>query len=230
MIEDTQHPSSNASGDSQDSATASKSHCLTWVGWQCVGLIAALGGFLLATSCTTGPPRNPDNACAMFTEYDHWFSDAKAASGRWGVPIPVILAIMHQESSFRADAKPPRAWYFGFIPGPRPSSAFGYSQALDGTWERYIVATGHRGADRDKFADAADFIGWYVDQTTRRTRIAKNDAYNHYLAYHEGQEGFIKGSYRHKAWLIERAKRVRQQAARYQSQLARCELQLTGAS
>ncbi len=226
MIEDAQ-PLPNPNRDSQHCATALKSRWLTAMGWQFLGVITALLGFLLATSCTTAPPRNPGNACAIFTEYDHWFTDAKTASGRWGVPIPVILAIMHQESSFRANAKPPRTWYLGFIPGPRPSSAFGYSQALDGTWERYIAATGHHGADRDKFADAADFIGWYIDQTSRRTRIAKHDAYNHYLAYHEGQEGFIKGSYRRKAWLIERAKQVRQQAARYQSQLARCESQLT---
>ena len=148
------------------------------------------------------------------------------ASQRWGVPLPVLLAIIHQESAFRADAQPPRTWYLGFIPGPRPSSAYGFSQALDGTWDHYIAATGNHGADRDEFDDAVDFIGWYVDQTARRNGIAKSDAYNQYLAYHEGQQGFAKGTYRKKPWLLERAKRVRQQADRYGAQLARCEPRL----
>ena len=142
------------------------------------------------------------------------------------MPLPVLLAIIHQESAFRADARPQRTWYLGFVPGPRPSSAFGYSQALVGTWERYVAATGKRGADRDEFADAVDFIGWYVDETAQTNRIAKSDAYNQYLAYHEGQGGFAKGTHLKKAWLLERARRVRQQADRYRAQLARCEPQM----
>jgi hypothetical protein len=184
------------------------------------------GMILLLAACATTPPRNVDDACAIFAEYGDWFADAKAASQRWDVPLPVLLAIIHQESAFRADARPPRTWYLGFIPGPRPSSAYGYSQALDGTWDHYIAATGNRGADRDEFDAAVDFIGWYVNETARRNGIAKNDAYNQYLAYHEGQGGFAKGTYRKKPWLLERARRVRQQADRYGAQLTRCEPRL----
>ena len=71
-----------------------------------------------------------------------------------------------------------------------------------------------------------DFVGWYVHETAQRNRIGKSDAYRQYLAYHEGQEGFAKGSYRKKPWLIERAKRVSRQAERYRAQLTRCEAQL----
>lgn len=53
-------------------------------------------------------------------------------------------------------------------------------------------------------------------------RIAKHDAYSQYLAYHEGQGGFAKGSYRQKPWLMQRARQVRQQADRYRAQLNRC--------
>jgi hypothetical protein len=192
--------------------------------------IGVIGGFLLLASCTTAPPRNVDDACAIFAEHGDWFVGAKAASQRWNVPLPVLLAIIHQESAFRSDAQPPRTWYLGFVPGPRPSSAFGYSQALDGTWERYTAETDNRSADRDEFADAVDFIGWYVDETAQRNRIAKSDAYNQYLAYHEGQGGFAKGTHLKKAWLLERARRVRQQADRYRAQLTRCEPQLATAS
>ena len=189
-----------------------------WTG----GLLIML---LLLAACATAPPGNVSNACAIFAEYDDWYPDAQAASRRWGVPLPVLLAIIHQESAFRSDAQPPRTWYLGFIPGPRPSSAYGYSQALDGTWDRYIAATGNHGADRDDFDDAVDFIGWYVNETAKRNRIAKSDAYRQYLAYHEGQEGFAKGSYRKKPWLMERAKQVSRQAERYGAQLARCKPQ-----
>jgi hypothetical protein len=184
------------------------------------------GGLLLLASCATAPPRNVNDACAIFAEYDDWLPGAKAASQRWGVPLPVLLAIIYHESAFRSDAQPPRRWILGFIPGPRPSTAYGYSQALDDTWERYIAATGNRGANRDDFGDAVDFVGWYVDETTRRNRIAKSDAYHQYLAYHEGQGGFARGTYRQKPWLMQRARQVRQQADRYQAQLNRCESRL----
>lgn len=192
--------------------------CCVWI---------TLGGLLpvllfLAACATVPPPRNVGNACAIFAEYGDWYPDAKAASRRWGVPLPVILAIIHQESAFRADAQPPRTWYLGFIPGPRPSSAYGYSQALDGTWDRYTAATGNHGADRDEFEAAVDFIGWYVNETTKRNRVAKSDTYHQYLAYHEGHGGFAKGSYRKKPWLMERARQANQQAERYRAQLARC--------
>ena len=111
-------------------------------------------GVLLLVACTTAPPRNIDDACAIFAEYGDWFADARTTSQHWGVPLPVLLAIIHQESGFQADAQPPRAWILGFIPGSRPSSAYGYSQALDGTWERYVAASGNRGADRVGKGDA----------------------------------------------------------------------------
>ncbi|MDG4554716.1 MAG: hypothetical protein P9E24_10810 [Candidatus Competibacter sp.] len=192
------------------------------------GSLAVLGSvlLLLVASCATAPPRDIDNACALFEQYESWSADADAASQRWGVPLPVLLAIVHQESAFRADARPPRAWYLGFIPGPRPSSAYGYSQALDGTWDDYIAATGKHDADRDRFGDAVDFIGWYVSETAHRHGVAKHDSYHQYLAYHEGQGGFAKRGYRNKPWLMERARQVSQQAARYHAQLARCEPRL----
>lgn len=191
-----------------------------WMG----GLLIVL--LLLAACATAPPPRNVSNACAIFAEYGDWYPDAKAASRRWGVPLPVLLAIIHQESAFRADAQPPRTWYLGFIPGPRPSSAYGYSQALDGTWGHYTAATGNRSADRDQFDAAVDFVGWYVNETAKRNRVAKSDAYHQYLAYHEGHGGFAKGSYRKKTWLMERAKQVSRQADRYRAQLVHCESQL----
>ena len=77
--------------------------------------------------CTTSPPRNTDNLCDIFEEKDGWYDDAADSRDEWGTPIPIMMAMMYQESRFQAKARPPRKKIFGFIPGPRPSSAYGYS-------------------------------------------------------------------------------------------------------
>ena len=173
--------------------------------------------------CTAKQPSNIDDICAVFDEQKSWYKAANKSSARWGAPIPVMLAIIHQESSFKAKAKPPRKKILWIIPGRRPASAKGYAQAIDGTWNLYKKATGRWTADRNKFKDAVDFIGWYIDQSHRRNNIAKDDPYNLYLAYNEGHGGFAKGSYRKKQWLIDVAKKVAARSNRYTNQLATCE-------
>lgn len=173
--------------------------------------------------CATAPPSDINDICAIFAEQPDWYPYAKAAERRWGTPLPTLLAFVRQESGFRSDARPPRHWYLGFIPGPRPSDAYGYPQALDGTWEDYQDATGNTWADRDEFDDAVDFIGWYNDLSWRRNGISKHDPYHQYLAYHEGHGGYARGTWRGKAWLQNTAHRVAARAAGYRRQLQRCE-------
>jgi hypothetical protein len=181
---------------------------------------------LLLAGCTTSPPSNPDNICDIFREKDDWYGDAVDARDNWGSPIPVMMAIMHQESRYVAKAKPPRKKIFGFIPGPRPSDAYGYSQAKKSTWKDYKRSAGNYGADRDDFADAVDFIGWYNHQSKRRSGIAKTDSYRLYLAYHEGHGGYNRSSYQSKQWLKDVARKVERRAGSYQSQLSVCESDL----
>jgi hypothetical protein len=187
--------------------------------------LALLSAFWLA-GCTTSPPSDPSNICNIFFEKDDWYGDATDSSDEWGSPIPVMMAIMHQESRFVAKAKPPRKKIFGFIPGPRPSDAYGYSQAKKSTWKEYKRSAGRYGADRDDFADAIDFIGWYNYQSYRRSGISRSDPYRLYLAYHEGHGGYNRGSYKSKKWLREVARKVERRAASYQSQLPGCEEKL----
>jgi len=137
-----------------------------------------------------------------------------------------MMSFMYQESSFKANAKPPRRKILWIIPGPRPASAKGYSQATDETWEAYERATGRWGADRNDFDDAIDFMGWYIDYSYRTNKIKKNDAYNLYLAYHEGQGGYARATYRNKKWLIDTAHKVSGRASTYTSQLNSCEKEL----
>jgi hypothetical protein len=118
------------------------------------------------------------------------------------------MAIIHQESKFRRDARPPKKRVLGFIPWGRASSAYGYAQAKDDTWDWYISKTGNRGADRDDFEDAVDFVGWYCSMTHRTNGVSKWDAYNQYLAYHEGHGGYRRRTYNKKAWLLGVARKV----------------------
>lgn len=177
----------------------------------------------LITACTTSPPSDVNDICAIFKEKDDWYEAAADARDEWGSPIPVMMAIMHQESRFDAKAKPPRKKILGFIPGPRPSDAYGYSQALGSTWNAYQRSAGRYFADRDDFSDAVDFVGWYNHQSWRRSGIAKSDAYRLYLAYHEGQGGYNRGTYKNKKWLQDVARKVDRKANTYTGQLRACE-------
>ena len=187
--------------------------------WALLFLTIQLSGCLGAQRV----PRYPDNICEIFRENRKWYKSAHASYRKWGIPIPVMMAIMHQESRFKAKAKPPRTTCLFIFPGPRPSSAYGYAQALDGTWDKYKRSTGNSGADRDNFADSIDFIGWYCNAIRRECRIARNDAYNLYLAYHEGRGGFLRKTYTKKRWLRQTAKNVGGKARKYERQLASCE-------
>ena len=178
---------------------------------------------LLLGACATSPPKNTGNICSIFAEKDKWYKKAKRSQDKWGSPIPTLMAIMHQESRFRAKAKPPRRKILWVIPGPRQSDAYGYPQAKDSTWDWYRKSSGNRWADRDNFGDAVDFVGWYNAQTHKKNRVRLNDTYNLYLAYHEGHGGFKRRSYKNKKWLKQVAGKVTRQANRYQQQLSGCE-------
>ncbi len=189
-------------------------------------------GFALATLLVTvlsgcaSAPENVEDICAIFEEKGRWYKDARKSEKRWGTPVHVQLAIIRQESTFRFDARPPRKKLLGFIPWKRPSNAYGYAQALESTWAWYQEDTGRLGADRDDFGDAIDFVGWYTHQSRTIAGISKWDPYNQYLAYHEGQTGWLKRSYRNKGKLKNIARKVDHRAKEWGAQLARCEDEL----
>ena len=177
---------------------------------------------LALCACATPPPKQADNLCSVFGEKDDWYVDARSAAERWGTPIHVQMAIIRHESSYEEEARPPRDYLLGVIPWFRPSSAYGYAQAKDETWDWYIEKTRNFGADRDDFDDAVDFVAWYTNQSQRILGISKWDAYKQYLAYHEGQGGYRKGSYRNKKWLLRYARKVEHTAKLYAAQLNSC--------
>ncbi|MGF1444690.1 MAG: transglycosylase SLT domain-containing protein [Pikeienuella sp.] len=189
--------------------------------------IAAIALPLVIGACasSTDPSvsmRAQGDACALFAEQPEWYHATRQAAERWGVPVELQLAIIWRESSFRSDVRPPKKYRLGFIPAGHVSSAYGYAQAIDGTWDWYREETGNRNADRTDFEDAADFVGLYVNKTVRSNDIQVFDAFNQYLNYHEGHTGFRRGDWQQKDWLQRAAREVAEQAARYRGQLARC--------
>ncbi len=169
-------------------------------------------------------PRQFDDACAILKDRPHFVRAFRATERKWDVPVHVQMATIYQESKFKADARTPFRWAMGVIPMGRQSSAYGYSQALDATWEEYQRATGNRRAKRDDIRDAADFMGWYMNQTKTRNGVELFDTRNQYLAYHEGHTGFARGTYNSKAWLMRIAGEVGARADVYQGQLLSCRL------
>ncbi|RMX02234.1 hypothetical protein D8I35_18615 [Corticibacter populi] len=188
-------------------------------------------GLLLAAcwlaGCTTAPPRNPDDLCSIFDEKPAWHTAALKVQREWGAPVHVPMAIMYQESSFRADAKPPKRYILGLIPWGRVSSAYGYSQALDETWAQYKQETGKSFVSRDSFADSLDFIGWYMAKSRQINGVSLWDGYGQYLNYHEGWTGYQRRSYTAKNWLPPVAQKVQARSQRYASQYEGCSQRLT---
>ncbi len=185
---------------------------------------AALLLLLLASCGRYSVPDNLDNACALARERPRYLNAMRASERRWGVPVSVQMATIRQESKFVGNARTPYRWALGIIPLGRASSAFGYAQVLNSTWDDYRRETGHWGASRKDIWDATDFMGWYMDKAYRTAGIPKSDARDQYLAYHEGIGGYMSRSYASKGWLIAVASRVQAHSDLYGQQLRSCGL------
>jgi len=182
---------------------------------------------MLVASCGGGRDSGPapgtlDDACAIVSERPQYLRAFRAAERRWGVPVHVQMATIHQESKFDGNARTPYRWTLGVIPMGRQSSAYGYSQALDGTWDEYKEENRRFTARRNDIHDATDFMGWYMAKSNESLGISMSDARNQYLAYHEGRTGFSRGSYNKKPWLLRVSAKVEERARMYEAQLRSC--------
>ena len=175
--------------------------------------------FILLIGCSSIPV-NTSNSCSIFDERYLWYKHTKKVEQKWGTPIYVQLAIIKMESDFDWLAKPPRQKIFKVIPFKRPSSSFGYSQAVKGTWEQYKAETGNKLALRVRFKDSVDFIGWYTNKTETILKVSKKDAFKQYLAYHEGWGNYK--NYKKNKKVISLAKKVEKQSNIYKKQLSKC--------
>ena len=179
--------------------------------------------FFLISACSS-IPKNTADGCLIFSERYLWYKHTKKTEQKWGTPIYIQLAIIKMESDFDWLAKPERQKIFKVIPFKRPSSSFGYSQAVKGTWEMYKKETKNKLATRARFKDSVDFIGWYTDKSEKLLKISKKDAYRQYLAYHEGWGNYK--NYKNNQKVIILAKKVAEQANKYRKQLMKCQKRL----
>ena len=175
--------------------------------------------FLLVSACSS-IPKNTADGCSIFSERYLWYKHAKKTERKWGTPIYIQLAIIKMESDFDWLAKPERKKIFKVIPYKRPSSSFGYSQAVKGTWKQYKQETNNPLATRVRFKDSVDFIGWYTKKSEKILKISKKDAFRQYIAYHEGWGNYK--NYKKKPKIILLAKKVEQQSEKYKNQLSKC--------
>ena len=177
----------------------------------------------ILTSCSS-IPKNTSNSCSIFSERYLWYKHTKKTEKKWGTPIYIQLAIIKMESDFNWLAKPKRQKIFKVIPYKRPSSSFGYSQAVKGTWKQYKNETGNKLATRTRFKDSVDFIGWYTNKTEKILKIPKTDAFKQYIAYHEGWGNYK--NYKKNTKVIGLAKKVKKQSDKYKNQLQKCKKSL----
>ena len=173
-------------------------------------------------SCSS-VPKYPQNACKIFGENYLWYKSTKKSSETYGAPIYIILAFINKESGFNRWAKPKRTKLFKVIPYKRPSSSFGYSQAVKKTWELYKRETNNPLAIRTRFKDSAMFIGWYMNKTKKINKIPLNDSYRQYLNYYLGWGNYAKKIYKTDKKAVILAKNVQKQAKIYKSQLTQCQ-------
>ena len=190
-----------------------------------LALYAALTGTLLV-GCAGTPPREPTNLCAIFRERPDWYEASRDSYRKWGVSVPLQMAVIQRESSFQSDARPPRTWFLGFIPGPRASTAYGYGQVLDGTWDGYQRATGNRGADRNDFSDVTDFIGWYGSVGQAGHGISARSPEAFYASYHVGHVGYKRGRHHNNATAQRAIRDVHRRSGLYADQYNRCREEL----
>jgi hypothetical protein len=169
-----------------------------------------------------------NNVCAVFDQrngwFDNWQQAAYRVSAKYGISVPILMATIRRESGFNAYAHPHHKYLLGLIPWGYVSSATGFSQALDETWDEYRRETGNVMAQRSSFADAIDFVGWYYARSAALLNIPRDDVYHLYLTYYLGWSAYQRGAWRDNPDLQRYARGTAQMAADYASQLQGCGL------
>jgi hypothetical protein len=148
----------------------------------------ALGACVLLTAPAPARAQTSD-ACALLAARPGWDDALRAAQERWNVSPGSVLAIIDQESRFRADARGQGAG------GANPARNFGYAQANLRTWNWFVRDSGWEGStSRTDFEASAQFVGWHFATMSGRLRIGRDDVERQYLAYKMGEGGYRRGA------------------------------------
>lgn len=181
---------------------------------------AALLIAILCSGCSSEPPSNPKDLCGVFQEKDSWYAAAHRVHERYGIPIHVAVAIMAQDHGLVMRENDPIDSVFSKFKGEEE----GYLTVSDEIWRQYAEEAGAFFCDRRNFGDALDFIGWYMNKSLKKCGVALSDAYDQYLCYREGWEGYNLESYKVKSWMQDAALQVVKRASAYRTQLLQCNL------
>ena len=168
---------------------------------------------LTITSCSEGAQVDSKmGACEILTQNPSWSKSLKAAQDKYNLPPAYAMALIYQESTFKAEAK------------SKGSTAYGYAQAIDGTWKHFQKDV-KPNAKRNNFDDSVQFVGWYTTQLAKSTKLKMTDSYNLYMAYMLGATGFKRykaGTFKNKDKIVEDkklAQKVKDFTAHYKAQL-----------
>ncbi len=150
-------------------------------------LLAVVSGpVLLAPSQGHAQNRDP---CALLAARDGWRTILSEVEARWGVSPGAVLAVIDQESRFRADARGAGA------SGANPTRNFGYAQANIRTWNAFLRGANWQGSSsRTDFEASAHFVGWHFAVLGRRNGLALTDVAGNYLVYKMGEGGYRRGA------------------------------------
>lgn len=177
-----------------------------------------------AISTRSTKTSNIENACSILRENPDWFRAAVRTDLVYGVPIHTQLAFVRHESQFVKDARPLNKNKKTMAHKKYASTAYGFSQALNGTWEQFKSEMKDNRLDRTNFGHSLEFIGWYNSKNIKSGLVRANNVSHLYLAYHEGPSGYKNKSYRKKPWLINYSKAVSETSEKYRKQLSACNL------
>ncbi len=196
----------------------------------CVATMILMGCTALGRGGST-PPSNINDACEILKDKGSWRKPLQRTEAEWGVPASLVLAIIHQESRFRAIIRPPKK--HRFTP-KKVSSSRGYTQAIDATWDAYEKERRNKLTrllkTRAQFGSSADFVGWYIHGAARSCSqlTSPYDAKLAYFLYHNGAGACSrffqpreKGSRDYNVAVI--ADKVQARARLYQTQLSGCQ-------
>lgn len=173
---------------------------------------------IFLTSCSREPNLdNVDitNACQILSKQIEWKNSLKITSEKYGIPPSLVMAVIYQESKFKATAKNPQ------------SSAYGYAQVIDSTWKNYEKQEGGS-QSRSDFLNSTNFIGWYLSKLKYKLNLNWSDQKKLYIAYLLGEHGYHKyylsGSKNKRIIEIEKiAKGVASLSVQYKDQMLKCE-------
>ena len=179
-------------------------------------VVVAIAAMLVA--CSEGQVDASANACQIMQDHTKWKRALEQSQKDYDVAPSVVLALIHQESKFNATAK------------SSSSTAYGYAQAINATWQSYVTTTGHSSAKRNNFKDSADFVGWYLSDLSASLDISKSNVNDLYLAYMLGYAGFKRyknqvgpnaEAVRHQEIM---AQKVAEKSQAYAHQLSQCSI------